>query len=312
MPPGAGTYPRRRGGTEESLSVAQREFVIITGMSGAGKSLTMKCFEDLGYFCVDNLPPALIPKFAQLCGASSVERLALVIDIRGREFFPELQGALAELPRLGFEPFILYLEASDEVLVRRYSETRRQHPLTSNGRVLHGIQEERGLLKELRTRADWILDTSRLSPHRLRADISRRFSAAGAANRASIHVVSFGFKYGVPLDADMVLDVRFLPNPYYVEDLNPLSGLDEPVREYLFAIPAAEEFAEKVQELLEFLLPRFLDEGKHHMTLAFGCTGGRHRSTAMAEAVADRLRELGHSVSVEHRDVLRTETALAP
>lgn len=290
--------------------MAQREFLIITGMSGAGKSLAMKCFEDLGYFCVDNLPPALIPKFAQLCGASSVARLALVIDIRGREFFPELQDALAELPRLGFQPFVLYLEASDEVLVRRYSETRRLHPLATNGRVLHGIQEERGLLQELRTRADWILDTSRLSPHRLRTDISRRFSGAGAAGRATLHVVSFGFKFGVPLDADLVLDCRFLPNPYYVEELNPLSGLDEPVRDFLFALPATEEFLSKVLDLLGFLLPRFVEEGKHHLTVAFGCTGGRHRSTALAEAVAARLGTQGHAVSVEHRDVLRTEPAL--
>lgn len=288
--------------------MAQREFVIITGMSGAGKSLTMKCFEDLGYFCVDNLPPALIPKFAQLCGSSSsVERLALVIDIRGREFFPQLLDALAELPRLGFEPFILFLEASDDVLIRRYSETRRQHPLTSNGRVQQGIREERLLLHELRSRADWILDTSRLNPHRLRADINRRFSGSESDRLANIHVLSFGFKYGVPLDADMVLDCRFLPNPYYIQELNPLTGLDEPVRDYLFDMPATGEFVAKVEELLGFLLPRFADEGKQHMTVAFGCTGGRHRSTAVAEAVAARLRGLGHAVSVEHRDMARQE-----
>lgn len=292
--------------------MAQREFVIITGMSGAGKSLTMKCFEDLAYFCVDNLPPALIPKFAQLCGSSSsVERLALVIDIRGREFFPQLLDALAELPRLGFEPFILFLEASDEVLIRRYSETRRQHPLTANGRIQQGIREERLLLHELRTRADWILDTSRLNPHRLRADINRKFSGAESERRASIHVLSFGFKYGVPLDADMVLDCRFLPNPYYIEALSPLSGLDDPVREFLFDIPATGEFVVKVEELLAFLLPRFSDEGKQHMTVAFGCTGGRHRSTAVGEAVAARLRALGHSVSVEHRDLVREESPIS-
>ncbi len=289
--------------------MAQREFVIITGMSGAGKSLAMKCFEDQGYFCVDNLPPALIPKFAQLCGSSSVARLAMVIDIRGREFFPELQGAITELPRLGFEPFILYLEASDEVLVRRYSETRRQHPLASNGRILHGIQEERRLLKGLRTRADWNLDTSRLSAPQLRAAILQRFSTSEGTGRATLHVVSFGFKYGVPMDVDMILDCRFLPNPYYVESLNPLSGLDEPVREYLFAIPAARDFVSRIQDLLEFMIPHFVDERKRHLTVAFGCTGGRHRSTAIAEAVAQGLRANGHPVSIEHRDIHRAETA---
>jgi len=292
--------------------VAQREFVIITGMSGAGKSLAMKCFEDQGYFCVDNLPPALIPKFAQLCGSSNVDRLAVVIDIRGREFFPELRGALAELPRLGLEPFILYLEASDEVLVRRYSETRRQHPLAANGRILHGIQEERRLLKELRTRADWNLDTSKLSAPRLRAAILQRLSASEGSGQATLHVVSFGFKYGVPMDVDMVLDCRFLPNPYYVEDLNPMSGLDEPVREYLFAIPATRDFVNRILELLEFLVPHFVRERKRHLTVAFGCTGGRHRSTAVAEAVAQSLRTSGHSVSIEHRDVQRAETAASP
>ena len=295
-------------GLDEDFSVEQREFVIITGMSGAGKSLAMKCFEDLGYFCVDNLPPALIPKFAQLCGSSSVARLAMVIDIRGREFFPELQGAIAELPRLGFEPFILYLEAADEVLVRRYSETRRQHPLASNGRVLHGIQEERRLLKGLRNRADWNLDTSHLSAHRLRTAILQRFSGSESPDQASLHVVSFGFKYGVPMDVDMILDCRFLPNPYYIPELNPLSGLDEPVRDYLFAREPAREFLSRVLDLLDFLLPHFVRERKRHLTLAFGCTGGRHRSTAMAAAVAQALQEKGHPISVEHRDILRAET----
>ena len=291
--------------------MAQRAFIIITGMSGAGKSLAMKCFEDLGYFCVDNLPPALIPKFAQLCGSTSVARPAMVIDIRGREFFPELQGALAELPRLGFQPFILYLEATDEVLVRRYSETRRRHPLASNGRILNGIQEERRLLKELRNRADWNLDTSNLSANRLRTAVLQRFSGGEAPARASLHVLSFGFKYGMPTDVDMVLDCRFLPNPYYVESLNPLSGLDEPVRTYLFGIPETREFIEKVLGLMEFLIPGFEEQGKRHITLAFGCTGGRHRSTAVAEAVAEGLRGLAYQVSVEHRDVQRVGTAPA-
>lgn len=290
----------------------QQDFVIITGMSGAGKSLAMKCFEDLGYFCADNLPPALIPKFAQLCAASSVERIALVVDIRGREFFPRLQEALNELPQLGLDPFVLFLEATDEVLVRRYKETRRLHPLAANGRVLQAIREERSMLRELRRLAHRILDTSKLSPHQLMTEISSCFGPGGGGPRISVHVMSFGYKYGIPLDADLVLDVRFLPNPYYVDELQRLTGLDEPVKRYLFDHPACREFLERAAALLDFLLPRYGEEGKFHSILAIGCTGGQHRSAALAEALAEHLRRSGYSTSVEHRDLVPRQAAVPP
>jgi UPF0042 nucleotide-binding protein len=289
--------------------VAEREFVILTGMSGAGKSLAMKCFEDLGYFCVDNLPPALIPKFVQLCGASKVERLALVIDIRGREFFHELHQALDSLPSAGFLPAILFLEASDEVLVRRYAQTRRLHPLESDGRIMQAIRQERQLLADMRRLADRVLDTSNLSPHQLMAEIARHFGPRDRQWRVALHLVSFGYKYGLPRDADMVIDVRFLPNPFYIKELRPLSGLDERVRQYVHGLSETGEFLQRLYDLLDFLLPRYLEGDKKSLTLAVGCTGGRHRSIVLAETIADRYRAAGYPCSVEHRDLAKDEVA---
>ncbi len=287
--------------------MAEADFVIITGLSGAGKSLTMKCFEDLGFFCVDNLPPALIPKFAQLCAASSVNQMALVIDVRGRRFFPELRRSLEELTSLGFAPRILFLEADDRVLVRRYSESRRRHPLAPGGGILEGIKKEREALAELRDMAQNILNTSKLSPNQLMRASRKFVDSREASMRIAVHVQSFGFKYGLPLDADMVLDVRFLPNPFYVPDLSPMSGLDEPVRDYVIKRPEAQDFLDKAQALLESVLPSFLEEGKQNLTVAVGCTGGRHRSTAMSEQLGERLRRSGYSVNVQHRDVAQAE-----
>lgn len=282
--------------------MSQHEFVIITGLSGAGKSVAMKCFEDLGYFCVDNLPPMLMAKFAQLCATSSANRLAMVIDVRGREFFPELKEAFAELPALGFEPKILFLEASEAVLVRRYAETRRRHPLAHNRGVLQGIRQEKQELRELREMADRIIDTSTLSPHQLMRKLQSLSDLSGQEHIA-LHIVSFGFKHGVPADADMVFDVRFLPNPYYVPELRPQTGLDEPVRRYVMERPATEEFISRLRALLDFVLPRYFDEGKQQLTLGVGCTGGQHRSTAISERLARDLRAAGHAVSVQHRDI---------
>ncbi len=287
--------------------MAEADFVIITGLSGAGKSLTMKCFEDLGFFCVDNLPPALIPKFAQLCAASSVNQMALVIDVRGRRFFPELRKSLEELTALGFAPRILFLEADEKVLVRRYSETRRRHPLAPGGGILEGIRKERETLSELRSMAQSILNTSKLSPNQLMRASRQFVDSREATLRIAVHVMSFGYKYGLPLDADMVFDVRFLPNPFYVPELSPLTGLDEPVRDYVIKRPEAQEYLDRIMSLLEWVLPRFLEEGKQNLTVGVGCTGGRHRSTSMSEALAERLRRSGYAVNVQHRDVTQVQ-----
>lgn len=285
----------------------KRSFVIITGISGAGKSLAMRCLEDQGYYCVDNLPPLLIPTFADLCAGSDILKFAIAIDIRGRDFFKDLQNVLQELPSRGFEPFIVFIEASPEVIIRRYSESRRQHPLAVNGRVAKGIAEERQALKDLRAQAHLIIDTSDLSPHKLRAYLMKCFTNSYAPDQAAVHIMSFGYKFGMPLDTDLVFDCRFLPNPYYVPELKPMSGLDEPVSKYVFSFPAAEEFSKKLIDLIDFLIPKYYDEGKRHLTIAFGCTGGRHRSTAFAEHIAGLLREKAYQVSVEHRDITKAE-----
>ncbi len=278
----------------------QAEFIIITGLSGAGKSLAMKCFEDLGFFCVDNLPPVLIPKFAQLFATSSSNRLALVI--RGSEHLAELGEALEELPALGFDPKVLFLEASEDVLLRRYAETRRRHPMGRNQGVLQAIREESKQLKNLRTTADRILDTSSLAPHQLMRRLQSLFNMVGE-QKIAVHLVSFGFKHGLPRDADYIFDVRFLPNPYYVEELRPLTGLDSAVRQYVLDRPVTEEFLARLRTLLDFVLPRYFAEGKQHITLAIGCTGGQHRSTSIAELFAKDYRKEGHFVSVHHRDM---------
>ena len=287
----------------ELAHVEGQEFIIITGLSGAGKSQAMKCLEDLDFFCVDNLPPALIPKFAELCGTSSYNRLALGIDVRGRSFFLDFQEALNQLPPLGFTPKIVFLEASEAVLVRRFSETRRRHPLASTGGVLQSIQKEVRELSDLRNMADRIIDTSNCSPHKLIHVLTEMFESAPSKGKLAIHLVSFGFKHGLPADADLVFDVRFIANPYYVPELRRLNGLDAPVRSFVLERNDTKEFLEKLEPLLIFLLPRYHDEGKQQVTLAVGCTGGQHRSTAIAERLARSLRREGYTVSVQHRDL---------
>lgn len=289
----------------------QQKFVILTGLSGAGKSLAVKCLEDEGFFCVDNLPPALIPKFAELCASSSVNRLALVIDVRGRSFFPELQEALNQLPGMGFEPKIIFFEASESVLVRRFSETRRRHPLTGQGGVLQAIQQEVRELAVLRTMASKILDTSHLTPTQLQELLRETLELESTANKIQVHIVSFGFKHGLPPDADLVFDVRFITNPYYVPELRRLTGLDPAVRNFVLERPDAKEFLERLEGLLLFLLPRYQQEGKYQVTLAIGCTGGQHRSTAISEKVARDLRRAGHMVTIQHRDREREQLRVA-
>lgn len=297
--------------------MADIQFVVITGLSGAGKSEAMRCFEDLGFFCVDNIPPALIPKFAELCAQTGgrVHRIALVSDIRGGAFFDTLLEALDQLEQVGIPVTILFLEASDEVLVRRFKQTRRRHPLGSAGGaagqggalgLLEGIRAERERLRQLRDRAHRIIDTSHLAPRELFAEISRLFGQ-GQQGQLQVTVLSFGYKRGLPLDADLVFDVRFLPNPHYIEELRPLTGREPQVADYVLGAPLTRAFLQHLKEFIAFLLPHFVEEGKRHLVVAIGCTGGRHRSVAVADWLGTVIRELGYPVAVEHRDVARVD-----
>lgn len=279
-------------------------FVIITGMSGAGKTEAVRSFEDLGYFCVDNLPPELIPKFAEMLVRSGgqLSRIALVSDIRGGAFFDHLFDALTELEQVGFGYTILFLEAADDVLVRRFKETRRRHPLMGEGTILDGIARERERLKELRRRARLTVDTSTLTPRDLKETITRHF-VDNEQRGPDVTVMSFGFKHGVPIDADLVFDVRFLPNPHWVDELRPLTGQDTVIDEYVFRDPAAARFLDKTQDLLDFLLEQYTKEARNHILLGIGCTGGRHRSVAVSLRLAAFLRNRGFRVTVRHRDL---------
>ncbi|EAX46510.1 Uncharacterised P-loop ATPase protein UPF0042 [Thermosinus carboxydivorans Nor1] len=279
--------------------------VIITGMSGAGKSQVARAMEDLGYFCVDNLPPALIPKFAELCAQSAgrVRKIALVVDIRGGEFFDTLVQVLEDMEKQGFFYEILFLEAADETLIRRYKETRRRHPMAPHGRISEGISRERDRLEHIRGRATHIIDTSDLSTAQLKDKIAALFAGEREYERMTITVVSFGFKYGIPLDADMVFDVRFLPNPFYVESLRKKSGETPEVSEYIWKWPITQQFMEKLGGLVDFLVPNYIKEGKSQLIIAVGCTGGLHRSVFVANKIYEGLRNKGYKVNVEHRDI---------
>lgn len=281
--------------------------LVITGLSGAGKTQALQSLEDQGYFCVDNLPPTFIVKFAELCAQSQgkVSKAAIVCDLRGGEFFASLAEALTNLEAEGFHYDMLFLEASDETLVRRYKESRRRHPLSQQGRLLEGIQEERRQLEELRGQAHKIIDTSSLTSHQLRQQVSELFGEEQGPGQLAVSVISFGFKYGVPLDADLLIDVRFLPNPFYVEDLRPLTGEHPLVQEYIFQNPVAQEFMSRYLTLLEYILPYYVKEGKSHLVIGVGCTGGQHRSVAIAEKVGLFLKEQHFTPSVKHRDASR-------
>ena len=281
------------------------DFTIITGLSGAGRSEAAKALEDLGYFVIDNLPPALIGKMAELAQrpGSSVQHIALVVDVRGRQFFSELTEALKELAQNGVDYRILFLTAGDDVLVRRFEATRRRHPLAD--RVIDGIHRERALLESMRAQADLVIDTTDLTVHDLRDRIVGTFSRQPRETRLQATVESFGYKFGIPMDADLVLDVRFLPNPHWVEELRPLPGTDERIRDYVMTRQATRDFLEQFDEMLEVLIPGYLTEGKRYLTVAIGCTGGRHRSVVVAEEIADMLRRRGLPVAMEHRDIDR-------
>lgn len=287
--------------------MAMEEFrlVIITGMSGAGKTQAVRALEDLGYFCVDNLPPALIPKFAELCSQSAgkVSRIALVVDIRGREFFDTLAQVLEEMEKQGQVYEVLFLEASDEVLIRRYKESRRRHPLAAQGRVSDGIVRERARLEPIRGRATHVIDTTGMATAKLREKLTGLFATGAQMQRMSITVVSFGFKHGLPLDADMVFDVRFLPNPFYVENLRRKSGVTPEVGEYIAKWPVSQQFQERLWSFVDYLIPHYVNEGKSHLIIAIGCTGGMHRSVYIAQKLYERLRNHGYKITIEHRDI---------
>lgn len=287
--------------------MSKPSLLAITGMSGAGKTLALHVLEDIGYFCVDNLPPRLLPTLVELCSQSSrpIAKVALVTDVRGGEFFGDLKDAIAKLRNEGYEVRVFFLEANDEVLVQRYKETRRRHPLSDNGRdLLQAIQLEREKLAEIRELADEVIDTSGLTPQQLRAEILRRLQL-GDGITMQVKVVSFGFKYGIPADADLVFDVRFLPNPNYDPRLRPLTGQDKRVKEFVMEQRETREFLNRLKELLEFTLPLYRREGKSYLTIAVGCTGGRHRSVALAEAIAEIIRGRGFACTVAHRDIGR-------
>lgn len=280
------------------------ELVIITGMSGAGKTVAIQSFEDLGFFCVDNLPPTLLPKFLELIQESGgkMNKVALVMDLRGREFFETLIGAIDEINKMTWiNPQILFLDSKDASLVQRYKETRRSHPLAPNGLPLEGIKVEREMLEELKGRAQLIIETSDMKPRQLRELLIQRYSG-GKQHIFNVNIVSFGFKHGVPLDADIMFDVRFLPNPHYIEHMRPMTGLDEDVSSYVLKQPETQKFIEKLADLFGFLLPQYKREGKSQLVIAIGCTGGQHRSVTLAEHFAKALKE-EFVTHVSHRDI---------
>lgn len=277
--------------------------VIVTGMSGAGKTVAIQSFEDLGYFTVDNMPPALLPKFLELMRHSQDnDKVALVVDMRSRSFFAEIRQVLDEIESADDVDFkVLFLDATDSELVARYKETRRSHPLAADGRVLDGIQLERELLASLKNMSQNVIDTTELTPRNLRQEISNQFASLTSQSSFRVEVISFGFKYGLPLDADLVFDVRFLPNPYYQVELRNLTGLDEPVFQYVMAAEESEAFYQHLLGLIKPILPGYKKEGKSVLTIAVGCTGGQHRSVAFAKRLADDL-EKGWTVNLSHRD----------
>ena len=281
------------------------EVVVVTGMSGAGRSTAADALEDYGWYVVENIPPPLLPALIDLVGPRpELGRIAIAVDTRDREFFNELSTALVAMRERGFDPHVLFLEAADEVLVRRFESSRRPHPLQGDGRVLDGIARERELVREIRGSADLIIDTSYLNIHELTAKVSAAFAQPGA-QKLRATVMSFGFKYGIPVDADFVVDVRFLPNPHWDEQLRPLSGLDASVSDFVVDQPLAREFLDAYSQLLKTVSEGYIREGKRYVTVAVGCTGGKHRSVAMAEHLAARLVQSDVETLVIHRDLGR-------
>ena len=284
------------------------EFVIVSGMSGAGKSTVVSIMEDIGFYCVDNLPASLVPKFAELCMANTgrYDRVAVVCDIRGGQTFDGLFDALEELKVMRCDYKIVFVEATPAVVIQRYKETRRSHPLEMPGRSLSAaVDKESDALEPVRRRADYIIRTTALSTAKLRGEVLRIFAGNDKLPQMDVNVVSFGFKYGLPIEADLVFDVRFLPNPYYIAELRDQTGLNEPVRSFVFGYRQTQDFMSHLEDMMSFLLPQFVEEGKTSLVIAVGCTGGQHRSVAVARALAEFIRQKGYRASESHRDMTR-------
>lgn len=284
------------------------EFIIISGLSGAGKSKAASFMEDMGFFCVDNLPAPLIPKFAELgmAGTGEYDRVVLVTDVRSGTNFSALFQSLEALKGMKCPYRILYMDASDDVIIKRYKETRRSHPLAEECDSLEGaIALERRMLAPLRERAEFVVDTSDLSTAKLRGELLRLFGRGSQEGAMTVSVTSFGFKYGLPLEADLVFDVRFMPNPFYMEDLRPRTGLDQAVADYVFHFPQTQDYMRRLEDLLAFSLPLYAEEGKTSLTIAVGCTGGHHRSVAVTHALAGFIHGMGYQVLENHRDMTR-------
>ena len=284
------------------------QFVIVSGLSGAGKSKTASFMEDLGFYCVDNMPADLIPQFAQLCLATKgrYERVALVTDVRGSLTFEGLFKALEGLNQMQLQYTILFIEADTDVIIKRYKETRRKHPLTKDGSdLIEAVERERKLLEPIRNRANAIINTSNLSTAKLRGEVINRVAGDLRDQAMTVSVMSFGFKFGLPMEADLVFDVRFLPNPHYIPELRYKTGLDAEVRDFVFSYQQTKDFVTKVEDLLSFLLPSYVDEGKTNLVIAVGCTGGKHRSVSVARELGEFASKRGYAISVSHRDLGR-------
>lgn len=281
-------------------------FVVITGMSGSGKSTAMKMLEDAGFYCVDNLPVFLIEKFVELIDTpnSEIEKVALGLDVRAGLSFEEATIVLEQLKKRGYQLEILFLEADDAVLIKRYKETRRIHPLAATERIEEGVHKERGVLEDIRRHADYVLDTTHLLTRELKEELDRIFVRNEEYNNLMVTVLSFGFKHGIPSDADLVFDVRFLPNPFYIDELKHKTGNDKEVQEYVMGFSEAEDFLERLTDMIRFLIPNYVKEGKYHLVIAIGCTGGKHRSVTLAGELYKRLKDQGnYGLKLYHRDV---------
>ncbi len=280
-------------------------FVIITGISGAGKSMVARYLEDAGFFCIDNLPPLLMPKIAEICTQSygKMDKIAFVIDIRGGELLNDFFPGLEELREAGHTYEIIFMESSDRAVVKRYKETRRAHPLAPEGRLLKGINEERRVLQKIKEKADYVIDTSNLTPRQLKEEINNLIGEDQTFKGLIINIISFGFKYGVPIECDLIFDVRFIPNPYYINSMKRLTGKHETVSNYVLEMPETKEFLAKLNDMLDFLIPNYIKEGKSQLVIGIGCTGGRHRSVAISDALYASLQEKQHRVVIEHRDI---------
>lgn len=281
------------------------QYVVVTGLSGAGKSSVIHILEDIGYYCIDNMPPTLVRNFITLCQNSnmSLDKIAFVVDARSGEFIKKLADEIKEIKKSGEHCEVIFLEASDETIIKRYKETRRKHPHSNDGRVIDGIKFERDLLSSIKKKSDYIIDTSRLKSIELREKVISIFDTRKKFESINVTVLSFGFKRGIPLDSDLMLDVRFLPNPFYEEDLKELTGLDKNVKDYVMRTDVAKEFIKKMHDLVEFLLPQYIEEGKAQLVISIGCTGGKHRSVALAEELGVFLKNKNYFATVSHRDI---------